>query len=400
MLVFFDLPQTHQALLPLTFTRPLSELRIGILMIREKWQKHLEINSYSYLTADWLMESYPFETSSTFWYINGAVCPTPELVEVVRDLREEEILVDKHQNILAIHTKTALEEAIEVLDFPSDDTKTIIFREKFTYLHRPCDVFMNNRDELILDFDLLTKRRESQPLQDPHTRIYNPEQIFLEEGATVRSAVLNADAGPIYIGKNAEICEGSVIRGAFALGENAVLNMGTKIKGDTTIGPWCKVGGEISNSVLIGYSNKGHEGFLGNSVLGEWCNLGADTNISNLKNNYSEIKVWDYEVEDFKATGLIFHGLVMGDHAKSGINTMFNTGTIVGVGANIFGGGFPPKFVPSFSWGGALGLQTFRLEKFFEMAERMMQRRKREISPIEKKMLTEIFEHTQRYRGQ
>lgn len=400
MLIFFDLPTAHEQLLPLSFTRPLAELRVGILTLREKWEKHLGIFSSGFLTASWLQEMYPFlPQPNGYLYLNGSVSPLPDLVEAVRQLPAEHGLVDADQSVLALRTTRKFTDPMEVSDYAFEESNLQFFEARYNKLERPSDIFLTNREELIADFQLLTAGRKSAPINDPHTAVYGAGQVFLEEGARVRAATLNAESGPIYIGKNAEVQEGCHVRGAFALNDHATLNMGAKIKGDTTIGPFCKVGGEVSNSVLMGYSNKSHDGFLGNSVLGEWCNLGADTNVSNLKNNYSRIKVWDYGSQDFQQTELIFHGLVMGDHAKCGINTMFNTGTLVGVGANVFGGGFPPKFVPSFSWGGSIGLKTFELDKFFEMANRMMQRRNKVLTADHRRMLTAVFESTAKYRG-
>jgi len=252
------------------------------------------------------------------------------------------------------------------------------------------DLFAHNDHAVKYDFTLITKGKESQPISETNG-IINPENIFLEEGAVIEYAVLNAKSGPIYVGKEAEIMEGSLVRGSLALCEGAKLNMGSKIYPGTTIGPHCKVGGEVNNSILMGYSNKGHEGFLGNSVLGEWCNLGADTNNSNLKNNYSEIKIWDYEAQNYINTGLQFCGLMMGDFSKSAINTQFNTGTVVGVCANVFDPGFPPKFIPSFSWGGGENSERFELKKAYEAAEKMMERRKKMLKKEEKKVLEYIY---------
>ena len=265
-------------------------------------------------------------------------------------------------------------------------------------LQKTWQIFQFNGSEIRKDFTLLTKGRTSQPVNDPHTIVYGADQIFIEEGAKIKAAVLNAEGGPIYIGKNTEIQEGSLIRGPFALCEGSTINMGAKLRGDTTVGPFSKVGGEISNSVIFGYSNKGHEGFLGNSVIGEWCNLGADTNTSNLKNNYASVKLWDYTRGGFANTGLQFCGLMMGDHSKCGINTMFNTGTVVGVGANIFGDGFPRNFIPSFSWGGAAGFSTFTMVKFEETAKAVFGRRGLEWTPAEKEILDKVFELTKSYR--
>ena len=259
---------------------------------------------------------------------------------------------------------------------------------------QPWEIFGHNREQIIADFALLTDGRTSADITDPHTIVYGRENLFIEEGASIRAAIINAEDGPVYIGKNAQIHEGAIIKGAFSLGESSHVNMGAKIKGDTTIGPHSKVGGEISNAVIFGFTNKGHDGFLGNSVIGEWCNLGADTNTSNLKNNYASVKLWSYSNNRFANTGLQFCGLMMGDHAKCGINTMFNTGTVVGVGSNIFGAGFPRNFVPSYAWGGASGFTTFQLRKFYEVAAAVMQRRGLELDDIEKNILSTIFDNT------
>ena len=259
------------------------------------------------------------------------------------------------------------------------------------------DIFSKNDSAIRDDFSLLTEGRKSQPISSSN-KFAGSQQIFIEKGAVVECSVLNATNGPIYIGKNAEVMEGCLIRGPFALGENAVLKMGAKIYGATTIGPYCKVGGEVNNSVFQSNSNKAHDGFLGNSVIGEWCNLGADTNNSNLKNNYANVKIWSHATEEMVDTGMQFCGLFMGDHSKSGINTMFNTGTVVGVNANIYGSDFPIHFVPSFSWGTAQGFSDYRLEKALEVAERVMARRNQKLTTSERKILSHIFNLTNRFR--
>ncbi|HTF80509.1 MAG TPA: hypothetical protein VL947_02245, partial [Cytophagales bacterium] len=258
-------------------------------------------------------------------------------------------------------------------------------------IHHKHDIFAYNGSEIRKDFALLTAGRVSAPIHDKHTIVYGAEQIFLEEGVTIKAAVLNAENGPIYLGKDVEIKEGALVRGPFAMLEHSMLNLGAKIQGDTTIGPYSKVGGEISNSVIFGYSNKVHDGFIGNTVIGEWCNLGADTNTSNLKNNYSEVKVWNYGVNDFVNTKKQFHGLMMGDYSKAGINTMFNTGTVVGVSANVFGSGFLPKFIPSFTWGGSEGMETFKFEQALEAAKRVYARRGLVMEPVTEQILKEVF---------
>jgi UDP-N-acetylglucosamine diphosphorylase/glucosamine-1-phosphate N-acetyltransferase len=265
------------------------------------------------------------------------------------------------------------------------------FNEALTILRHPWDIFTYNAQEIRADFKLISAIGKSHELNDVHTKVYHPENIFVEEGVTIRAAVLNAESGPIYLGRNSVIQEGALIKGPFSLGEGAHINMGGKMRGDSTIGPYCKVGGEISNAVLFGYSNKAHDGFIGNTVIGEWCNLGADTNTSNLKNNYGEVALYSYPENKYKQTGKQFCGLIMGDHSKCSINTMFNTGTMVGVSANIFGGGFPPKFIPSFSWGGAQGLERYELEKSFEVAEKVMSRRNIRFDETEKEIFKEIF---------
>ncbi len=222
--------------------------------------------------------------------------------------------------------------------------------------------------------------------------VYAPENIFIEEGVYIRAAILNAENGPIYLGKNSIVQEGAIIRGAFAMGEGSHVNMGAKMRGDISLGPYCKVGGEVSNSVVFGYSNKAHDGFLGNSVLGEWCNLGADTNTSNLKNNYDSPKLWNHAYNDFEKTGIQFCGLMMGDHSKAGINTMFNTGTVVDVSTNIFGSGFPSNYIPSFAWGGGEQYEEYELPKALETAERVMARRNVPFTPMDKEILSHIFE--------
>jgi UDP-N-acetylglucosamine diphosphorylase/glucosamine-1-phosphate N-acetyltransferase len=249
-----------------------------------------------------------------------------------------------------------------------------------------------NRAEIVADYHLITHGRQSQGISDPYTRVYGIGHVFVEEGADIKASILNASAdGPIYIGKDAVVQEGSMIKGAFALCEGAYVNMGGKMRGDSTIGPHSKVGGEVSNSILFGYSNKGHDGFIGNTVIGEWCNLGADTNTSNLKNNYAEVKLWSYAKRAPEGTGQQFCGLMMGDHAKAGINTMFNTGTVAGVCANVFGGGFQPTHIPSFAWGTDA---TFQLEKAFEVAERVMARRKVALTDADKRLLKAVFDLT------
>ena len=379
-------------LLPFTYTRPVADIRIGILTIKEKWEKHLQ-GDFSYLTEEYLSEKYAAIYAAENTYINGSVCPSKTLVETIQQLNDGELLYHQtDEKVVAFKSTQQIDfEAIEQFDFAQVNCDEVLLD-----INDVWDIFSKNGEALQQDFDLLTKGRSSMKLDATNTHIGN--QLFIEEGAVVQGAILNSSTGPIYIGKNAEIMEGSVVRGGLALCEGAVLKLAAKIYGPTTIGPYSKVGGEVNNSVIFAYSNKGHDGFLGNSVLGEWCNLGADTNVSNLKNNYALIKLWNYDRGGFKNTGKQFCGMMMGDHSKSGINTMFNTATVVGVSANIYGGGFPRNFVPSFSWGGSEKWIEYRFNKAMEVAEVVMQRRGITLSDADRAILEQVFESTKSYR--
>jgi len=387
--ILFD-GEVRDALLPFTYTRPVADIRIGILTIREKWEKHLGLTTTT-ITEEYLEDKYPMVEMNQNVLINASYLPTLELVEKIRNLSENEAIY-KGDDVIAFFTSDSQEE-VNLETYTAIDLEEEIIQIKSTW-----DIFSNNGEAIQLDFDLLTEDRTSEPIpEDVHA--INKKNIFIEEGATVMYASLNATDGPIYIGKDAQILEGSLIRGPFAMCENAVVKMGAKIYGNTTLGPYCKVAGEINNSVLFGYSSKGHEGYLGNSVIGEWCNLGADTNNSNLKNNYAEVKIWSYETDRFAKTGLQFCGLIMGDHSKCGINTMFNTGTVVGVSANIFGSGFPRNFIPSYSWGGASGFTTYQVHKVFEVADVVYKRKNLVFDDKEKKILEHVFELSSKYRN-
>ncbi|PKB44715.1 UDP-N-acetylglucosamine diphosphorylase/glucosamine-1-phosphate N-acetyltransferase [Cellulophaga sp. RHA19] len=386
--ILFD-GAARTALLPFTFTRPVAEIRIGILTIREKWEKYLG-STTSTITEDYLSEKHPMVELEENVMINSSYLPNASLVALIEDLKENQVIYH-NDNIVAFFAKEAQEE----IDF--DTYKAITYTEDVITVENTWDIFAKNEEALQADFDLVTEGRISAPISDTNTLI-NPDNIFIEEGAIVEYCMLNATKGPIYVGKNAEIWEGAMVRGGLALCDNAVIKMGAKIYGATTIGPYSKVCGEVSNSVIFGYSSKGHEGYLGNSVLGEWCNIGADSNNSNLKNNYAKVRLWNYESESFEQTGLQFCGLMMGDHSKSAINTMFNTGTVVGVNVNIYVPGFPRNFVPSFSWGGASGFTTYGTKKAFDTAKIMMARRNVEFTEQDEAILTHIFEETKKWR--
>ncbi|GAB3507574.1 GlmU family protein [Spirosoma knui] len=388
-LILFDDPAIRTALLPFTFTRPVAGIRVGIQTLAEKWAHSLNI-APSYLTEPYLQAKFPQQAGDDNLYINGAVCPTPTLADRINALSPGESLISPAGSLLALRTDRTASEASQLADLPQH---TAAFGEELTLVRNLWDIFVQNGDQIRADFRRLTADRQSQPITDPFTRCYAPNNVFIEEGATIRAAILNAEGGPIYIGRNATISEGSVVIGPFALGEGSTVNWGGKMRSNTTIGPFCKVGGEVGNSILFGYSNKGHEGFLGNSVVGEWCNLGANVNNSNLKNDYTNVKLHSYATGQLEDTGRIFCGLMMGDFTKAGISTMFNTGTVVGVSANVFGGGFQSKHIPSFSWGGAdKGFSTYRLDKAIQVAREAFLRRGMEFNEVEEDILRAIFE--------
>lgn len=367
MSLLFSPPENVAALYPLTWTRAVDDIRIGILTIREKWEKSAAV----------------LQHSSSEFRVSSAVCPTPGLIAEIAALQPGQALTVSGEWVAS--------------NGSGPDELLVASKESPVIIRRPFDIFRNNEAELRRDFDLLTGGRRSQPLPASNTLI-GDGGLFIEEGARLEACIINTRTGPVYIGAGAEMMEGCMIRGPFALGEHAVLKMGAKIYGATTIGPGCKVGGEVNNSVFFANSNKAHDGFIGNSVIGEWCNLGADTNCSNLKNTYGEVDVYNYTTRRYEGSGLQFCGLVMGDHAKCGINTMFNTGTVVGVAANVFGSGFPPKFIPDFAWGGAEGFATYDLEKAFETIERVWERRGKKLPAADREMLKSVYAQTQAFR--
>lgn len=377
-IVLFD-GEERENLLPLTFTKPVASLRMGVLTFTERWEKLLN-TTVSYETVPYLAEKFPIRLQSENIFINPSFFPSKKLVETVKSLAVGQSIV---YNDKLVAVKTLENE-------PTITVDSIIFEEELIHIQHSWDLFTYNFQAIEFDFELLTAGKTSQPISSTN-RVLHPEKIFLEEGAKVEFAILNASEGPIYIGKDAEIMEGSMIRGGLALCEHGKINMGAKIYSGCTIGPYCKVGGELNNAILMAYSNKGHDGFLGNAVIGEWCNLGADTNNSNLKNNYAEVKLWSYKESRFVKTGLQFCGLIMGDYAKSAINTQFNTGTVVGVCANVFQSGFPPNLIKHYSWGGNSDAPIFSFDRACEAAEKMMERRKVDLTATDRKILEHIF---------
>ncbi len=385
--ILFEYQNDFKNFLPLTYTRPISEIRIGILTIKKKWQKYLN-SEISYKTADYLSEKYPIRIEDDNIIINSIFLPDKKLSEHIKSLKANSYL--KSQNIL-IAANIDKESAQDIENIDLSKLSPVEYEENVSKIGNMWDIFSLNGTEIQKDFLLLTSNRISEAIS-PTNKVFNERNIFIEKGAVVECSVLNAKDGYIYIGKEAEVMENCVIRGSFALCEHSQLKVGAIIYGPTTIGPFSKFGGEINNIVVFGYSNKAHDGFLGNSVIGEWCNLGAGTNNSNLKNNYEEVKLWNYAQQRFVRTGLQFCGLIMGDHSKCGINTMFNTGTVVGVSTNIYGSGFPRNFIPSFMWGGSHGFITYQIEKAIETAKKVMKRRNIDLSDIDLKILHKIYD--------
>ncbi|HPD65105.1 MAG TPA: GlmU family protein [Bacteroidia bacterium] len=388
--ILFDDHQVWENLLPLTYTRPVSEIRTGILTIAEKWNYYLN-TSVSKLTEDYLSRKFPTKISGDDIYINSSILPDNELVEAIHNLKPGEVLLSKNEWLASYgHPKTFFNQ--------HNQSEKKIFSGNYQAIRHLWDIFLLNGKEINRDFGILTKGKSSVTLSSSN-RIFGQHPVFAEEGASAECAIFNTTFGPIYLGKHSLVMEGSIIQGPFSLGESSQVKLAAKIYPGSTIGPQCRVGGELNNVVFLGFSNKAHDGFLGNAVIGEWCNIGADSNNSNLKNTYENVKVWNYSHKSFMDSGLQFCGLFMGDHSKCGINTMFNTGTSVGVSANIFGAGFPRTFIPSFVWGGAAGFTTYKPEKAFQSMAAVMSRRNCELSELDKSILSHIFEITKEFRN-
>ena len=385
MKIVFSDAQYWEEFLPLTFTKPVAEMRFGILTFAERWQKLLNAEESFYLTQDFLQNKYPAPKNGEMLFLVPNFLPSEKIVQDIVELNCGEALVYKDE---LIATK------IDIEKFSLNNiSKMTDIEEELIFISKPTDLFTYNENAINFDFELLTKDKNSQKLSETNGFLGNKEDLFIEEGASVEFSTLNCKTGKIYIGKDAEVMEGCNLRGPISLGDHSKFNLGAKIYGATTIGPHCKVGGEVNNIVVFGYSNKGHDGFLGNSVIGEWCNLGADTNSSNLKNNYAEVKLWNYKAKSYRKTGLQFAGVIMGDHSKTAINTQLNTGTVVGMAANIFKSGFPPNLVENFTWGGMKGDEKFRLEKAYEVAETAMARRKIEFTEEDKEIMKFVYEN-------
>ncbi len=393
-IILFDDDQ-WLALLPTCLTRPISDLRVGILKISEKWEKWLN-GEVSYITKDYLAEKFPIKISSDNYVINARWLPNEKLVSLIQNLESNEALLNGEELIAARMDDKQFQSLIDNKALEELKGMNIGQTDDFTIIKRPFDLFIYNGAEIKNDFKLLGLKDNRASVNN--AVIYGEHPVYIDKSATIKHAYINAEEGPVYIAKNATIQETSVIRGPFSMSENAVVKMGSKIYKDCSFGPYVKVAGELSNCVFQGYANKAHEGYLGNAYIGEWCNLGAGTISSNLKNNYSEVKVWNYQSKKFEKSGQLFCGLIMGDHSKTGINTMFNTATVVGVSANIFGNGYPRTYIPSFSWGGAQGYKTFQLDKALELADTIMKRRQQQLSDQDRIILEHIFHTSSAYR--
>ena len=395
-IILFDLPAVRENLLPLSYTRPIADFLVGITTVRKKWESFLA-GEFSYSTVGYLSEKYPMKAAEENLFIASNIIATEQLARRLVSLEPGEVLMADTmagQRVL-VGFKGGANRLDEVIhSMPAG----IVYEEKVDAINYVYDIFLLNGRQIEADFDVLTAGREGQSIPRSNTVIGDPERIYIESGAIVEGVVLNASHGPIYVGRHVEIMEGSCLRGPIALGEHSTVNMGTRIYPGTSLGPWCKVGGELNNVVIFGFTNKAHDGFLGNAVIGEWCNLGAGCVASNLKNDYTEIKLWNYPSHRFLRTGLQFCGLIMADHSKAGINTMFNTATVVGVGVNIHGSGFPRNFIASFSEGGPSGFTDLPMEKFFDIAKRMMARRGRSLSEADNRIFHAIRELAENYK--
>jgi UDP-N-acetylglucosamine diphosphorylase/glucosamine-1-phosphate N-acetyltransferase len=380
---------SRQSFLPLTYTKPIAELRIGILTVKEKWDLYLK-TVCSYDTVSYLQEKYSKVLGDKNIFINACILPNQQLAESIHSLSAGQALY--YKNLLVAYCCNKQEESVEISEY-----QHISYIHQLSHLSKVTDFFLLNSQEIEADFELMTKGRTSEPIPKGVQTI-NEEQIFIEEGVKVLFSSLNASEGAIYIGSNATIMEGCHVRGPFSLGSNSTLKMGAKIYGGTTIGPHSKIGGEVSDSIVMGYSNKGHDGYLGNAVVGEWCNFGAGSTNSNLKNNYSNVKLWNYQLNDYKDTQLKFCGLIMGDYSKLGINTSINTGTVIGACVSYAGGGVPKKFLPSFSWANGSSNAVYDFKKAMGTAKIVMGRRNIPFKIEDFAILKKVFEQTAKYR--
>lgn len=389
--ILFDHTQ-REALYPIVFTRPVSSIRVGMLSIQQKWESLLNV-VVSTLVPDYLSAKFPSKFETEDLYINASVLPSKPLIDEILKLNTNQKLV-KGDLLLAFYGEKMKWEKVEKLasKLEAVESESVIVNIKNTW-----DIISLLKPELQSDFNLVAER--FTPAQIPsYTTAIERNNIWVGANVKLGACILNATEGEIVIDDDAEIMDGAMVKGPVYLGKHSCIKMGAKIYGPVSVGEHCKLGGEVCDSILQAYSNKGHDGFLGHSYLGEWCNLGADTNTSNLKNTYEPVRLWNYSTKKFDRTGMQFLGLIMGDHSKTGINTMLNTGTVIGVACNVYGGGFPRNFIPDFSMGSSHKMEKFPLKKVFEMAGAMMQRRKIEFSHSDEEILTSVFEITKEFR--
>ena len=396
--VLCDSPERHDNLLPLSFTRPIADFRVGISTIADKWRDALGVDSNHYLAPEYLRAKYPHPVDDTLaLYIAGHILPDENLVAAVKELKQGDALMAGDVMVAFFGT---------LAQYRQGPAETVDYQGEIIAINFVFDIFLNNAKALVDDFHKLTAGRESMPLSPTNTLIGSLTDadgrplLFIEEGASVEGATLNLTHGPIYIGRNAEVMEGACLRGPLAVCAGAHVNMGAKVYGETTVGPFCKVGGELSNVVMFGYSNKSHDGYLGNAVIGEWCNIGAGVDSSNLKNDYSKIRIWNYATHSFMRTDLQFCGLIMGDHSKIGIGCTLNTATVMGVGVNLHGAGFPRTFIPSFSEGSPTGgFKEVPHKKFCDIADRVMSRRGIALTEADINIFDEVRKVASSFRG-
>lgn len=383
---------------PLTLTRPLDDLRVGIQTIAEKWRSALNADSYSRILRPELKNVFKnpafFPSSNCLW-INSRYLPNELLLQQIKNLNEG-TCIRSGDTVIAAQVNASVSQNWLEAHNPNFNTLLVLESGDFPHIRQLWDLFLINGDEIQDDISRLTPT-SGKAMISPHAVLENESEIYIAEGATVEAgAILMAEKGPIYIGPGATIMAGALLKGPVAVGEKATVNMGAKIYPGTTVGPVCKVGGEINNSIFHSYSNKGHDGFVGNSLIGQWCNIGADTNTSNLKNNYSTVRITNWDTREETETDQQFIGTIMGDHTKTAINTQLNTGTVCGVNCNIFAGDFPPKCIPSFSWVGSNVIQPYKLDKAYETMEAMMGRRDVELTHAYKNMMETIFKKEHR----
>jgi UDP-N-acetylglucosamine diphosphorylase / glucose-1-phosphate thymidylyltransferase / UDP-N-acetylgalactosamine diphosphorylase / glucosamine-1-phosphate N-acetyltransferase / galactosamine-1-phosphate N-acetyltransferase len=383
--ILFDTPADWVNLNPVTLTRPISDIRCGILKIYEKWEKYLN-SSCSFLSTPYLQQKFKTVYAADNIYINAAVLPDEAFVISILNLKLGQKLFSDNI-LLAYRTTENLSFGFE----PEHDSEPLTFQGQVRKLKQLPDLFLNNANEIKKDFELITSKLKSKTILDPHVVQYKPENLYVAPTAKLKACILNAENGPIYIGENADVQEGSILIGPVAICNDSMVAFGARLRPNTTLGPFSRVGGEVGNSIFQAYSNKAHDGFLGNSFIGEWCNLGANTNNSNLKNDYKTVKLYNYAAQALKETGELFCGTFMGDYTKAGISTMFNTGTVLGVSVNVFGAGFQEKYVPSFTWGGkAEGYEPYRFEKAISVIQATMERKNLALSEFDYEILKHL----------